>query len=248
MEQDRDAKVTEQKTDRSDSPLCLLPSAFPRSGRTRHTKTRGTLPGIVLPGRMAAGDSFRTAAGETLSPGQAFRYLWRAARLQCPVCGTKPIFVPLRRVRNFHDWFTPLDGCPRCGYPYEREPGYFLLAIFGFNFGFAVFLGMASFIALALFDDVVRMPWWQLMALTGLPIPIVNVLIARHAKALFIALDHFVDPHVRENDHWDDDDDDGIHLLPPATGGSGDGSEWPADEDEKGEHSDAELVGAGSRR
>lgn len=198
---------------------------------------------------MAAGDPFRTAAGETLSLQQAFRYLWRAARLKCPVCGVRPIFVPLKRVRSFHDWFTPLDGCPRCGYPYEREPGYFLLAIFGFNFGFAVFLGMGSFIGLVLLgQDVVNMPWWQLVLWTILPIPIVNVLIARHAKALFVALDHFVDPHVRENDHWDDDDDDGIHLIPHTPSGGGEGLDWPEDEDEKGEHSDAELVGAGSGR
>lgn len=195
---------------------------------------------------MPAGDSFRTASGETLSPRRALTYLGRAALLKCPVCGIKPIFIAWHRVRSFHDWLTPLDGCPRCGYPYEREPGYFLLAIFGFNFGFAVFLGMASFVGLAMFEDVVQMPWWQLLALTALPIPIVNVLIARHAKAIFIALDHFVDPHVREPDHWDDDDDDGIHLIPHRPADGGGGLDWPEDDpDEKGEHAGSELVGAG---
>ena len=172
---------------------------------------------------MATGDSFRTVAGETLGVRQAFTYLGRAARLKCPVCGTRPIFLPLRRVRSLDDWFSPLDGCPRCGYPYEREPGYFLMAIFGFNLGIAVFVGITVFTLIAVTQHIERMPTWVLMALTVLPMPFINLLIARHCKALFIALDHFVDPHMRDaDDGSDDDDDDGLNLLPAGpTGGSG---------------------------
>ena len=171
---------------------------------------------------MAAGDSFQIATGASRSFGQALRFLGRAALLRCPVCGTRPIFLRLRRVRTIDDWFRPLDGCPRCGYPYEREPGYFLLAIFGFNFGFAVFVGIAAFVALAAFGDMATLPTWKMIAVTVLPIPLINLLIARHAKALFIALDHFCDPHVRDPDDGSDDDDDGIHLLPAGpVGGSG---------------------------
>ena len=172
---------------------------------------------------MATGDSFRTVPGESLGVRQAFAYLGRAALLRCPVCGTRPIFLPIRRVRKFDDWFSPLDGCPRCGYPYEREPGYFLLAIFGFNFGFAVFVGIAVFVYLATFHDMNEITTWQLIASTVLPIPLVNLLVARHAKALFIALDHFVDPHVHNfDDGGDGDDDDGTRLIPaPPAGGSG---------------------------
>ncbi len=173
---------------------------------------------------MAAGDSFQTATGQRRSVGQAFRYLGRAMLLKCPVCGTRPIFVPTLRVRNFHDWFTPLDGCPRCGYPYEREPGYFLLAVFGFNPGFAVFVAVVLFIYLAETRDIGQMPAWQFMCTVGLPVPIINILVARHAKALFIALDHFVDPHSRDaDDGSDDDEDDGIGLLPDPPAGSGSG-------------------------
>lgn len=173
---------------------------------------------------MATGDSFRTVSGESLGVRQAFAYLGRAALLRCPVCGTRPIFLPVRRVRNFDDWFSPLDGCPRCGYAYEREAGYFLLAIFGFNFGFAVFVGIAVFVYLAEFHEMNDISTWQLIACTVLPIPLINLLIARHAKALFIALDHFVDPHVHNfDDGSDSDDDDGTPLVPapPAGGGSG---------------------------
>ncbi len=175
--------------------------------------------------RMAAGDSFQIVTGQRRSVGQAWRYLWRAMCLKCPVCGTRPIFIPWYRVRSFHDWFTPLDGCPRCGYPYEREPGYFLLAVFGFNPGFAVFVAVVIFIYLAYTqEDLGHMPAWAFMCAVGLPVPIINILIARHAKALFIALDHFVDPHVHDlDDGSDDDDDDGIGLLPDPPAGSGSG-------------------------
>ena len=172
---------------------------------------------------MPAGDSFQLATGETRSVRQALRFLARAALLRCPVCGTRPIFLRLRRVRSIDDWFRPLDGCPRCGYPYEREPGYFLLAIFGFNFGFAVCVGIGAFVALAEFSDMTTLATWKLIAVTVVPIPLVNLLIARHAKALFIALDHFCDPHVRDDHEGGDDDDDGIHLLPNAPVGSSGG-------------------------
>ena len=171
---------------------------------------------------MAAGDSFQIATGASRSFGQALRFLGRAAVLRCPVCGTRPIFLRVRRVRSIDDWFRPLDGCPRCGYPYEREPGYFLLAIFGFNFGFAVCVGIAAFVALAEFGKMETISTWEMFAVTVLPIPLINLAIARHAKALFIALDHFCDPHVRDPDDGSDDDDDGIHLLPAGpTGDNG---------------------------
>src|SRR4051794_10502436 len=70
----------------------------------------------------------------------------RALRWRCPECGISPIFTPLRRVRSAFDWFEPLDGCPRCGYAYQREQGYFLLAIWGVNYG--VVAGLALVISL----------------------------------------------------------------------------------------------------
>ncbi len=197
---------------------------------------------------MATGDSFPTVAGESLGVRKALTYLGRAALLRCPVCGTRPIFLPIRRVRHLDDWFTPLDGCPRCGYPYEREPGYFLLAIFGFNLGFAVFVGITVFTALVATHDIAAMSTWELLAKTVLPIPFLNLLIARHCKALFIALDHFVDPHVRDlDDGSDDDDDDGLNLLPVGPGG-GSGGIQPEDDDDLPGYVDDAPKGAGARR
>jgi uncharacterized protein (DUF983 family) len=177
---------------------------------------------------MPPGDSFQTLAGTHRGVRDGCRYFGRSMRLRCPVCGTRPIFLPVRRVRNFDDWFRPLDGCPRCGYAYEREPGYFLLAIFGFNLGFAAWVGITVFTLLSIYGDVAGMPYWQLLAVTVLPIPIINLLIARHAKALFIALDHFVDPHDPNADDGSDDDDDGPGLItPPVSWDGGGGEPYP---------------------
>lgn len=180
---------------------------------------------------------------------QAARFFARALALDCPVCGTKPIFKPWPRVRTFYDWFTPLDGCPRCGYPYEREPGYFLLAVFGFNFGIGTTLGIGGFICLAVYGDVANTPMWVLLVTTALPVPIINVLIARHMKALFIALDHFVDPFVHEaqDSGWDDDggnDDGSSGVRPDRTGGGEGGQTGPwKDDDAPADPEYAELAG-----
>ena len=192
---------------------------------------------------MGTGDGHQTVVGEKRTLRRALQYLGRTVLLNCPVCGTKPIFKRLRYTRTCYDWFTPLDGGPRGGYPYEREPGYFLLAVLGFNYSFGLVLGVGSYIVMAATGHMADMSAWMLMATTVLPIPVINLLIARHAKALFIALDHFVDPFVHENDDGsDDDDDDGNSRLAPDQPAGG-GGELPP----YGDHADqpAVLVGAG---
>ena len=176
---------------------------------------------------FASPSSFAT---EPRTPRLALRYLARALRLRCPGCGQRPIFSPVRRVRRLGDWFQPLDGCPRCGYPYEREDGYFLFAIFGINFGFAVFVAVVNYLLLDVFEIFGPVSIWTLTLAVALPIPLVNFLVARHAKALWIALDQFFDPQMPASEEdsggwWDgfgDGDDDG-NIVPgnsPA-GGSG---------------------------
>ena len=85
-----------------------------------------------------------------------------------------------------------------------------------------MFVGIAVFVYLAAFHDMNQITTWQLMVSTVLPIPLINLLVARARKALFIALDHFVDPHVHTSTTaTDGDDDDGTRLIPtPPAGGS----------------------------
>lgn len=131
--------------------------------------------------------------GATWSKARA--YFVRAALLRCPVCGKNPIFPSLARTRRPHDWFTPLDGCPRCGYPYDREPGYFLLSIWAINYGIAALLGLFLYF---IFEWFFHWPVWNLMAAVIIPVVLFNILFVRHSKSFFIAWDHFFDPHERE--------------------------------------------------
>jgi uncharacterized protein (DUF983 family) len=131
------------------------------------------------------------------------RFLWmmgNALRWKCPTCGQRPLFVPWYKVRSLQDWFMPLDGCPTCGYPFDREPGYFLLSIFAINYGVASMLGLVVYLLL---DFAMHLPIWLTLAITIAPIPFFNLWFARHSKALFIAFDLFCDPHQRDDDGGD---------------------------------------------
>jgi uncharacterized protein (DUF983 family) len=116
------------------------------------------------------------------------------------------MFPEVARTRNLHDWFTPLDGCPRCGYAYDREPGYFLLSIWAINYGIAALLGLVLYLLFEWFFD---WPVWTLIAAVILPVVLFNLLFARHSKAIFVAWDHFFDPHEREGG------DDGGNIPAP---------------------------------
>src|SRR5690606_24490541 len=126
----------------------------------------------------------------------------------------KPLFIPWYRTRSLRDWFTPLDGCPRCGYAYEREPGYFLMSIWAVNYGVSGFLGIALY---GILVWRFHLPVEQLLAAVLIPMVIFSVFFSRHAKALFLAFDLFFDPH-----HRDDGKDDGGNRPPsppaPVTG------------------------------
>lgn len=85
--------------------------------------------------------------------------------------------MPVRKVRSLFNWFYPLDGCPHCGYAYAREEGYFLLATWVVNYGATGAIGLATGLIL-------------------LCMPLVSLLFARHAKAIYLAIDHYFDPHL----------------------------------------------------
>ena len=126
---------------------------------------------------------------------RAWKFFWRACLLKCPECGTKHLFLSVLRVRRLADYFAPLDGCPRCGYAYERETGYFLLAIWAINYGFGSLLGIGMYFYL---EYNYRIPLEVLIPSVVLPVVFFNVFFARHSKAFFLALDHYFDPHQKE--------------------------------------------------
>lgn len=125
---------------------------------------------------------------------RALQYFLRACHLKCPECGTKPIFMPIYRIRRLRDYFTPLDGCPRCGYAYERELGYFLLSIWAINYGGGSVLGIAIYCYLEYFHHL-SLPLLLFCVIS--PVVLFNFFFARHSKAFFLALDHYFDPHIK---------------------------------------------------
>ena len=100
----------------------------------------------------------------TASAGSHF---CRALRLRCPACGISPIFISWKKVRSLRDWFAPLDGCPRCGYPYEREPGYYLMSIWAINYGVGSVLGLAIY---GFLEWKLDLPVWQLLTAVLVPV------------------------------------------------------------------------------
>lgn len=124
-------------------------------------------------------------------------YLVRAMRLRCPTCGKRPIFVAWHRVRHLRDWLMPLDGCPSCGYPYEREAGYYLLATWAINYGFGSILGLALYFT---YEWQTQLPLGLLLAAVFIPVFLFNLFFLRHSKAIFLAVDLYFDPHDRGGD------------------------------------------------
>ena len=120
-------------------------------------------------------------------------YLGRSARLRCPECGVSRVFMPASKTRSVHDWVTPLDGCPRCGYAYQREGGYFLIATWGVHY-FTV-TGVCLVAALVA-DHYLDVPFAALAVSVSLVTLALGFWFARYAKSLYLAIDHFFDPHV----------------------------------------------------
>jgi uncharacterized protein (DUF983 family) len=122
------------------------------------------------------------------------------------------MFKSWRKTRSLYDWFNPLDGCPRCGYAYRREPGYFMMAICALNYG----LVCAPAIAVSyIVESIWSPPMWMHIAFIFAPMPLLSFLVARHAKSLWVAFDHYCDPHVKEPSP---DDAIGARLAAPTPG------------------------------
>ena len=104
-----------------------------------------------------------------------------ALRLRCPRCGQARLFERGYRMR---------DRCPACGLELEREAGYFVGAIY-INYGLTVTLALLGYFGLEA-AWAPRPPWqvviWSAFVVT---FPLWSF---RYSKALWLALDHLVDP------------------------------------------------------
>jgi uncharacterized protein (DUF983 family) len=107
--------------------------------------------------------------------------LRRALGLRCPRCGSGPLFTGLVRMPA---------RCPVCGLVSEREAGYFIGAIY-INYGLTVLLALGGYFALEAW--LAPSPRWQ-VAVWGAFVVLFPLWSFRYSKALWLALDHLVDP------------------------------------------------------
>jgi uncharacterized protein (DUF983 family) len=117
--------------------------------------------------------------GEPQHPAPGTRYFRRALRLRCPVCGEGRLF------RRMTMWQT----CPVCGFPYEREPGYWTNAV---TLNFMTTGGLAVLLITPL--AYAGLPVLVVLAL-GLALgTLFPLLCFRHSKALWLAIDLCIRP------------------------------------------------------
>jgi uncharacterized protein (DUF983 family) len=102
--------------------------------------------------------------------------------LRCPRCQRGKIFAGL---------FAMNRSCPRCGLVFQREPGYFLGAMY-FSYFMAVAVIVPTFYVLHWV-----LPQWPGVAIAGLallPYLPLTPLVFRYSRALWIYLDRYADP------------------------------------------------------
>jgi hypothetical protein len=83
-----------------------------------------------------------------------------------------------------------VERCPRCGLVFERESGYFIGAIY-INYGLTVGLALVGYFLLEAWWS--PSPGWQ-AAVWGTFAVFFPLWSFRYSKALWLALDHLVDP------------------------------------------------------
>lgn len=113
--------------------------------------------------------------------------LSRAVRLRCPRCGSGKLFSGLFRMYR---------DCPNCKLVYEPAPGYYLGATY-VNYGLTAVILTASYLGLFFlggYDN--RTLLWPLSSF----IVLFPLLSFRHARAIWMAIDLFVDPAQSDTD------------------------------------------------
>ena len=105
--------------------------------------------------------------------------LRRAFALRCPRCGDGALFS---------GWFAMHEACPECGLRYEREPGYFVGAIY-VNYAVTAVVCLGSVIAL---DVAVGLPVWLQVTLACALATLVPVVFFRYSRSVWLGIDHFV--------------------------------------------------------
>jgi uncharacterized protein (DUF983 family) len=112
----------------------------------------------------------------TVSVGEMLR---RAVSLRCPRCGTG---------ETFSGWFAMYETCGHCGLRFEREPGYFVGAIY---VNYAV-TAVACLGVPILLDTLVGLGMWTQVAIAAALAVVVPIGFFRYARSLWLGIDHLV--------------------------------------------------------
>jgi uncharacterized protein (DUF983 family) len=107
------------------------------------------------------------------------RVLGRALRLRCPRCG---------QTRLYAGWFRMHERCAACGLRYEREPGYFVGAIY---VNYAVTVAVAAGTVLVL-DALVGRSLARQLALGIALAALVPLVFFRYSRSLWLSVDYLV--------------------------------------------------------
>lgn len=120
-----------------------------------------------------------------------------ALRLRCPRCGITPL---LRK----GSWFQFEEGCHRCAYRYEREPGYFWGAPWMINYPLVAVLTLI--LAVWYLRSDLHLHSLVLATVISTVAVGMSLLIYPLARSLWMYGDHFFHP-LNENDAWNDSKD-----------------------------------------
>jgi len=90
----------------------------------------------------------------------------------------------------FVGWFRMHERCANCGLVYEREPGYFIGAIY-LNYAAAVGTAMATVLVL---DWTIGLPLAAQLVLGVAIVIVVPLVFFRWARSLWLGVDHWVTP------------------------------------------------------
>jgi len=107
--------------------------------------------------------------------------LARAIKRRCPECGATGIFK---------SWFTLRSNCPRCGYEFARETGYFL-GSYPLNLIAAEIVPVGLMIALLIWTDLS----WIWLEVLLIPVAVaLPFLLFPYAQMIWMAIDLYITP------------------------------------------------------
>ena len=124
-----------------------------------------------------------------------FVILSRTLSSKCPACGRGRLFSKLSRPQRFADLFLPLKRCEACGFRFGRQPGYYfgvitpVLPILSLMMG-ATLAGVTYF---GFHQEIEIVFTWGAAG-----VGIGFLIFFRTAIAVYVALDHAIDPPKRE--------------------------------------------------